>query len=110
LKKKQKPFFIKGARGADAKGFPTSEGFTVLKGSKMALTPSNSAANYIKNKRDELVQRGLVINTDNSFEFRDDYIFQSPSTAGAVIIGNNVNGQTNWKTEKGITLKDYETE
>ena len=103
-------FFIKGARGANAKGFPTSEGFTVLKGSKMVITTSNSAAPYIKNKREDLISKGIIFEIDEIFEFKEDVIFQSPSTAGAVIIGNNINGLTNWKTENGLTLKEYESQ
>jgi hypothetical protein len=76
----------------------------------MTLQPNNSAAPYIKAKRDYLIEKGIVFKNDDIFEFKEDYIFQSPSTAGAVIIGNNINGLIAWKTKDNVMLKEYESQ
>ena len=42
------------------------------------------------------------------FEFSDDYIFSSPSTAAVIVMGRNANGLTEWKNKDGKTLKEFE--
>lgn len=36
------------------------------------------------------------------------YVFSSPSTAAAVVLGRSANGRTQWKDEKGRTLKELQ--
>lgn len=108
-KQKQATFFIKAARGADGQGEPTSDGFVVFKGSKAAATIVNSmTSNFITN-RQKLIDEGVIIDKGEFFEFTDDYIFSSPSTAAVMIMGRNANGLTEWKSKDGKTLKDFET-
>ena len=104
-----KIFNIDAARGAKAQGQSTSEGFVVLKESKMAHDVVNSAQNWIKNKREELIEKGLVKKRDNEFIFTKDHLFSSPSAAAAVIMGRNANGLTEWKLDNGTTLKEFES-
>ena len=47
-------FFIKSARGADARGISVSGGFTVLKGSKAASSVTLSIPPALQNMRDKL--------------------------------------------------------
>ena len=96
--------YIKAARGCDAKGEQTSEGFLVLKGSKVAetMTPSSSPS-IIKIKQD-LEDKQIIINS----EFVDDYLFSSPSYAAAIVMGRSANGLTEWKTADGKILKSLE--
>lgn len=111
LKPKQKleTFFIKSVRNADGQGEPTSDGFVVFKGSKAAATIVNSMTpNFIK-YRQKLIDDGVLMNKIEYFEFSDDYIFSSPSTAAVMIMGRNANGLTEWKNNNGKTLKDFET-
>ncbi len=108
-KQKQETFFIKSVRSADGQGEPSSDGFVVFKGSKAAVTIVNSMApNFIK-LRQKLIEDGVLINKIEYFEFSDDYIFSSPSTAAVMIMGRNANGLTEWKNKDGKTLKDFET-
>lgn len=108
-KQKQETFFIKSVRCADGQGEPTSDGFVVFKGSKAAATIVNSMTpNFIK-LRQKLIDDGVLINKIEYFEFLDDYIFSSPSTAAVMIMGRNANGLTEWKNKDGKTLKDFET-
>lgn len=108
-KQKQEVFFIKAARGADGLGEPTSDGFVVFKGSKAAFTVVNSmTSNFIK-LRDKLIEDQILLNKGESFEFSEDYIFSSPSTAAVVVMGRNANGLTEWKLKSGKTLKEFES-
>ena len=102
-------FFIKAARGADGLGEPTSDGFVVFKGSKAAFTVVNSmTSNFIK-LRDKLIEDQILVNKGEYFEFTEDYIFSSPSTAAVIVMGRNANGLTEWKLKRGKTLKEFES-
>lgn len=108
-KQKQATFFIKSARGADGQGELSSDGFVVIKGSKAAATTVNSMTRNFINYRQKLINEGLLINKGEYFEFMDDYIFSSPSTAAVIVMGRNANGLTEWKSKDGKTLKEFET-
>lgn len=74
----------------------TKEGFTVLKGSRIEKIDSHAIEkmNTIKNAREaaKLDKNGILL---------EDITFSSPSYAGAFVIGNAINGQTEWKTKDG---------
>lgn len=108
-KQKQATFFIKAARGADGQGEPTSDGFVVFKGSKAAATIVNSMTSNFITYRQKLIDEGVLADKGEFFEFTDDYIFSSPSTAAVMVMGRNANGLTEWKSKDGKTLKDFET-
>lgn len=108
-KQKQDSFFIKAARGADGQGEPTSDGFVVFKNSKAAAAIVNSMAPNFITYRQKLIDEGVLIDKGEYFEFTDDYIFSSPSTAAVMVMGRNANGLTEWKNKEGRTLKDFET-
>ncbi|RWX01578.1 GIY-YIG nuclease family protein [Flavobacterium cerinum] len=105
---KQQTFYIKAARGADAQGEPTSEGFVVFKGSKASLDTVNSVTPSFINFRNSLINKEVLKSDGNVYVFTDDYIFSSPSTAAVVVMGRNANGLTEWKMISGQTLKEYE--
>lgn len=97
--------YIKSTRGCDAIGEQTSEGFLVLKGSKIAdsMTPSTSPS-FVK-FREDLIEKGIIVD----LEFNEDFIFSSPSYAAAIVMGRNANGLTEWKTSDGRILKSIES-
>jgi hypothetical protein len=108
-KQKQETFFIRAARGADGQGEPTSDGFVVFKSSKAAASIVNSmTANFIIH-RQKLIEEGILLNKGEYLEFSDDYIFSSPSTAAAIVMGRNANGLTEWRNKAGKTLKEFES-
>ena len=102
--KSQLYFYIKATRGAEAKGIIVSDGFAVLKGSKIADSTVLSISKSLCDLRTSLIQKEVII--DN--EFVKDYIFTSPSLAAATVLGRNANGRIEWKTKSGKTLKSIE--
>lgn len=108
-KLKHSTFAIKAARGADGQGGPTSDGFVVFKGSKASATIVNSLTSNFIAFRQKLIDEGILINKEEYYEFSDDYIFSSPSTAAIIVMGRSANGLTEWKQKDGKTLKEYET-
>ena len=40
--------------------------------------------------------------------FTEDYVFSSPSTAAAIVMGRNANGLNEWKKKDGSTLREFE--
>ena len=102
---KQNVFFIKAARGADAKGLLVADGFLVAKGSKIAKDTAPSMSTNLVSLRNKLLDKGIV-NQENSFV--SDYVFTSPSLAAAVVMGRNANGRIEWKTVNNKSIKDIE--
>lgn len=106
-KNNQVYFYIKGARGADAKGVVVADGFAVLKGSLIASTKVKSMSSNLVRLRTNLINKGII---DSTFHFCKDYVFTSPSLAAAVVMGRNANGRTEWKTIDKKTLRSIEEE
>jgi hypothetical protein len=103
-------FYIKAARGADASGELTADGFVVLKGSKVADSTVPSLTHNFMRLRDELLETGVIKKVNGILEFTEDHVFSSPSTAAVMVMGRNANGLTEWKLKDGTILKDFETE
>lgn len=102
-------FFIKAARGADAQGRPTSDGFVVFKGSKASLDTVPSITPSFLVLRQKLIDQGVMKDAGDVLEFTDDYVFSSPSTAAVMVTGRNANGLLEWKMDNGTALRDFET-
>src|SRR6056297_2162917 len=102
-------FYIKAARGADASGEPTSDGFVVFKGSKATLDTVKSITSNFKRFRDQLIENGTLKKSGECYVFTEDYVFSSPSTAAVIVMGRNANGLNEWKMQDSTTLKEYES-
>ncbi len=96
-------------KGLKATGYMTPKGFLVEKGSQAVAAHRKSAVRTAK-KRDELVQKGVLVMTDDHLVFSRDYEFPSSSAAAAVIRGGASSGPMNWKDRKGRTLKTLESQ
>lgn len=87
----------------DAIGRMTSDGFVLLKGSKVRTDVQSACRDYIVEKRkrhsDKINQDGIL---------QDDIVFNSPSGAACFVTFGSVNGMDVWKTEGGKTLKQLE--
>lgn len=108
-KKVSSNFFIKAARGANAQGQQTSDGFVVLKDSEIASSTVDSYPDGWKNSRRELINNGTIIEKNGKLVFSNDYLFNSPSAAAAIVMGRSANGLMEWKNNKGKSLKDMES-
>lgn len=104
LTSKQDKYRIDAARGAVATGIMTTEGFVVFKGSKIASAEVPSMPESFKKKRAQIISEKVVID----FEFTQDYLFSSPSTAAAVVMGRSANGLKEWKLKDGSNLGENE--
>ena len=98
-------------KGLTARGQRSSNGFVVFQGSKAVKDLRPSAATrggWIIKLREFLIQEGVLKLIGAQYEFVKNHEFASPSAAAAVIRGGNANGQTEWKTSSGKTLKALE--
>jgi predicted GIY-YIG superfamily endonuclease len=96
--------YCKGS-GANAKGFVSAGGFTVLKDSVISdhIVPSletRGKTYYIL--RNKLESDGTILDG----KFTRNYEFSAPSAASAVVLGHTSNGNVDWKTLDGTKLKD----
>ena len=103
-------FYIEAARGANASGQITSEGFVVLKGSIIARSTTNSFPQNWKQHRENLINEGIIIEEDDQLKFASDYLFTSPSSAAVIVMGRSANGLTEWKLKNGRILKAVESD
>ena len=88
--------------GSNAIGQITADGFVVKKGSAISSKITNSCPESVIKKRDQ--------NRDRIKEYilQDDILFNSPSGAACFVVGGSANGNTEWKTADGATLKELE--
>lgn len=102
-------YYIKAARGAEAKGQPTQEGFVVFKDSIMTSETVPSMPSWVENIREKLISEEIVIKDANdNFIFISNHLFNSPSSAAAAIMGRSANGLKEWKNKDGISLGESE--
>lgn len=96
--------YCKGS-GADAKGFVSNGGFTVMKGSAISTHTVPSMEVHAKSMYDlrlSLEKDKIIVNS----VFAQDYEFSSPSAASTVVLGRSSNGNVDWKTKDGQRLKE----
>ncbi|MBQ8383820.1 MAG: GIY-YIG nuclease family protein [Spirochaetaceae bacterium] len=87
----------------DATGRVTSDGFVLLKGSRVRTERQASCKEYISETRKKYAEKiskdGILV---------DDIIFKSPSGAACFVWYGSVNGMEAWKNDEGKTLKQLE--
>ena len=84
-----------------AAGKQTAEGFVVLKGS--IISPDENSKNISSGIR----KRRQTAKIENNI-LQEDVLFDSPSGAADFVVGNSLNGWTEWKSEDGRTLRELE--
>lgn len=95
-------------RGSEARARLTAEGVVVLAGSVGQAVSRPSLAANLGRRRNELIEQGVAEVRGNDLVFIKDHLFSSPSTAGGVVMGGNVNGRIAWKTSSGLTFQQLE--
>jgi hypothetical protein len=97
--------FCKG-KAAIAQGELTDDGFVVLKGSKANKEETKTAGNWVIGMRKKLKDDNILIEENGVYIFKEDFIFGSPSSAAAAILGRRANGWTEWKNNEGKTIDE----
>jgi hypothetical protein len=98
-------FYCKTKSGADAKGFYSDKGFTVLPGSKVVGSCSSKTFKESKysNLLDKLIENKVIVD----WLFEKEYTFSSPTAAADVVTQGYVSGNEYWIDANGKKLKDY---
>lgn len=91
--------------GVHAIGVRTADGFVVKRGSRIASSLRKSCPEHIIKQREK--NKACI---DNNFILLEDILFNSPSGAAAFVCGASTNGNIEWKTSDGITLKEFEAD
>jgi hypothetical protein len=101
-----KELLILNGRNVKAEGDLIDDGFVVFKGSQAKKETVPSCHEYLINLRLKLLKDQIMIEKNENYEFAQDYVFNSPSTAGGVVLGRSTNGWTKWKNKSGKTLDE----
>lgn len=88
---------------AKAIGIRTPDGFVVKKGSVISSKQTKSCPKHIIKKREQYKDQ-----IDADYMLLEDILFNTPSGAAAFVCGSSANGNVEWKTSDGLTLKAYE--
>ncbi|MDE6616790.1 MAG: DUF4357 domain-containing protein, partial [Lachnospiraceae bacterium] len=91
--------------GIKASGKLVSEGFAVLKGSKISANTAPSLPAPVVARRQTLIDKGII---GENYIFTQDWTFTSPSLAAAIVMGYSINGRNAWKNRNGLSLKEIE--
>ena len=85
----------------------TNEGYLLYKGAICKLDLHKGSSRFPI--RDELINKGILIENNGHYVLQENYQFSSPSTAAFIVLGRNANGRTEWKNKEGKTLADLDT-
>jgi hypothetical protein len=98
-------------KGVKANGHDTPQGFIVREGSFAVVDEVPSLRNNFPNVsrlREELLKNGVLTKDTNRYKFVQDFTFNSPSLAAAIVLGRASNGRIDWKDATGRTLKEIQ--
>jgi hypothetical protein len=107
----QYPLLTCKGNGVTAEGHDTPQGFVVRSGSMAVAEEALSLKRYwpsVSKMREDLLGNGVLIAEGDKSRFTQDYTFNSPSAAAAVVLGRSANGRTEWKNADGKTIKELE--
>lgn len=98
-------------KGVAASGYEATQGFVVKAGSGAVGESVPSMQQHVRGMfdlREELIGNGVLERVGDYYRFAQDYVFSSPSTAAAVVLGRSANGRIEWKDAGGRTLKELQ--
>ena len=98
------------AKGIEAKGYESSQGFVVLAGSQAVVENVPSIPPSIADLRAQLLERGVLVQDSGRYRLTQDYTFSAPSGAACVLLGRSANGRIEWKDEHGVLLKELQSQ
>lgn len=102
---KRTHLYCKG-KNASANGEMIDDGFVVFKGSKANLDETKTAGAWVKGMRKKLLDDKILIQEGGVLVFNEDFIFGSPSSAAAAVLGRRANGWTEWKDKDNKTIDE----
>ena len=98
-------------KGISSSGYESTQGFVVKAGSQATGETVPSMQQHVRGMYDlrmELISNGVMQPDNGNYRFAQDYAFNSPSTAAAVVLGRSSNGRIDWKDASGRTLKELQ--
>lgn len=100
------PLFTCRGKDALATGRMTNDGFVVYKES----TATTNITKAVIHRNQKIIEKLLSNNylekrNNNVYVFVKDFVFNSPSGASDIILGNSTSGWKKWKTQDGKTLE-----
>lgn len=101
------PVFICKGKDALATGRMTNDGFVVYQGS----TATTNISNAVIDRNQKIIEK-LLLNKylekkgGDLYIFVKDYVFNSPSAASDIVLGNSTSGWKKWKTKDDRTLEE----
>lgn len=98
-------FYLKG-KDAEAVGELVEDGFVVRAGAIARMEVVQSAQDTVPSMRKKLVDSGVLVQENGHLRLTQDYLFNTPSGAAAVILGRTSNGWVDWKNKDGKTLNE----
>jgi hypothetical protein len=98
-------YFCK-SKEANAEALITDEGVLVLKGSQVNSEETQAIKKWTSEMRSSLTTQNILKESNGAIIFTEDYLFKSPSSAAAVILGHSANGWKHWKNAKGKSLDE----
>jgi len=104
-KSDKETLYCKG-KEASAQGDMVDDGFIVYKDSKANKEETVTAGIWVTGHRKKLIDSKILVEEGGVLVFKEDYIFGSPSTAAATVLGRRANGWTEWKNKEGVTIDE----
>ncbi len=100
-------------KGVVASGYESTQGFVVKAGSQAVGEAVPSMQQHVRGMydvRQALIGNGVLAPASEGagLRFTQDFVFTSPSTAAAVVLGRSANGRIEWKDAQGRTLKELQ--
>ena len=101
---------IRHRSGVQAEAYEDGGQIVVVKGSQALMNPGY-ATNQYRPLKDLLISQGILNEKGDHYEFTQDYAFDSPSAAGAIVLDRNNNGRTEWKVKgQRQTFHDWQSQ
>ena len=104
INNEQKEILYCKGKNANAQSELIDDGFVVFKDSIANLQETNTAGDWVKSLRKKLIGDKIMIQENETFRFTEDFVFNSPSAAAAVVLGRSANGWYEWKNADKKTI------
>ena len=88
----------------------SSEGFIVLKDSKVFNKAARSLSKGILKLREQYKSEEILKEIDGRYTLTKDVLFSSSSSASDFVLGYSSSGPQTWKNKEGKTLKEVNEE